>query len=396
MKNLCLANFENNFARLLHVELIVYGHEDPLYVTMPPTTRGRPAKRGSSKKRTASRSKSRAPKKARRVTVSKRPKRYVSSRKNRYGIIPITTLQPKQLMITVPYRQTLFFTDMGMVPTSAGSATEGPFKLCSNSLYIDMVNPRATQIISLVEGSGSTGQPVAVTTNPSFNLTTEIDPYFSGHAQAMVLASTATIKVTQLPNQYKLSQFGKNDPGVGNQGGTDSWTAAYPPNQAAAVPTLDGNVYIAMVKKRNMTTFPDPTAPIGADNATLHKLKTEVPGMVMRNIACTPQSQKSVTLTSTYTPRSFLGVSDVRDNQANLSFSSSSPPNAKCHTTMGIFNAFEPNEELDKRLAPPLFKVECVVNYKIALTKRKNVFDNNAARDHPMGEHLGRDGHDEN
>jgi len=332
------------------------------------------------------------------------PKMTATKRRGGSNMLAIRTLQPKELMITIPYRQTIFYSDMGAIPTGSGATWDGRYYLCGNGLIVNMTDP-LRDIVKRPFPVGYTGVADGQTTNPADDLSPELDEKFDGFERMQVIASTCTIQATQLPNQYKLSQYDGEINAQGRQyygpqsnsggvGGSVLWQDNHQPYQAPLLPNLNGNVYAACVKHRDLAAAaPDQTLPITSIGATLHKLKTEVPGMQMKNLTCMPTTTKSVKFTSTYTAKSSLGIKDYRDNEPILSFSKTMPPQRMAHTSFGLFNEQPPKIPVPNGSNPPvewkthkcpLFKVEILVNYKILMLRRKNIFFNNEARDVPV------------
>ena len=123
--------------------------------------------------------------------------------------------------------------------------------------------------------------------------------------------------------------------------------------------------------------------------------------MRMKNMQCQPHTTKSCRFSSTYTPKSALGIQSWRDNIDVVAFNKDTGPNKNLLTTFGLFNEGPPGELFPETgsgttLTPahgktitPNFKIEILVNYKIAMIRRNNVYDNNAAREHVLPPHTG-------
>lgn len=302
-------------------------------------------------------------------------------------------------MITIPHRQTFFFTNMGSARwTRPGApATQGIY-LCSNTILVNMTDPY--QIIADLyhDPSAIAHSADANTTNSTRTLASELDPFFTTHERMCVVASSVQFNATQIPNQAGLDNF-NNQAGTGSMPAGTSTTANnfagdgtpgsgnHPPYMANVEPTLNGNVYAAMIKHRvqGKEYVKDDTIPIAATNASLHALKTDVPGIRMKNVICTPRSSKNIKMVTTYTPSHGYGSGSWRNNESLLTFTNpqvpSGRPNGAPERNMlacfGLFNEFSPGTEGQSTC--PLFKVEIAVNYKIRMIRRRQTFAGNAA-----------------
>lgn len=311
----------------------------------------------------------------RRRRIAKKTYKPKGTTSKRTGLFKIQTLQPKEIFISIPYNQTFYYTNMG--------ARQG--FVVPLHFSVNMNNPIAQNIIlQNASGTGASYDPVYTQENTNLNLHTVLQPYWSKHARAIVTSSSCKIQWTQELNQYKLDQWYNNIIPVGVHGGTTSnnYSSNHDGRLQIMDPVLDGDVYVSQVKSTTATSSsqsPYVTA------TTLLKLKTEVPGMQMRNLKCRKDTSKGCLLKSTYTPQRAFEIRDLKDNLDKFNFSvdaSGNPSmpgkqayqNSACHTRVPI--SFSAGGTPTGKQAP-LFKVQVRVMYNIMLYRRKNIIGSN-------------------
>lgn len=294
------------------------------------------------------------------------------------GLLKIQTLQPKELFISIPYNQTIYYSDMG---AKENFITPLHFS-------VNMNNPIATSIIAQpISGDPdqSDYNPVYTVENTNVNLLSELSDYWGKHARAIVTSSSCKVQCTQELNQYKLEQWYDNLPASGQLPGENSqsqnWSTNHPQILQVYPPVLDGDVYVSQVK----TTTAINTAAVPYLTATnLNDLKTKVSGLQMRNLKCRKDTSRGCLLSSSYTPQRAFDIKDLSDNLDKFSFhveesGTNYPPGKIAYNNLGINGrvpiAFTSSVPSGKKC--PTFKVQVRVMYNIKLYRRKNILGEN-------------------
>lgn len=303
----------------------------------------------------------------------------VKAKKGKIGMLSIKTLQPKELFLTVSYNQVIHYTAM----------KQGTGQLCPSTLKVSLNNPLATKILKDVNASQANASTYTES-NLSNNLREELLPYWNAHSRALVINSDCTVQYTQFLNQYKLERHLVNDDAEGNQSGDTAltWTNAHPRDMRMQEATQDGDIYVACVK--TFGTIPSDQQAL-QQATTIYDLKNKVAGLQMRNIQCTPRTQKSVKFKMKYNPKTDLELKDLDDNHASVDFYNVAgatipdhPPGKTCFCSTAIFNRLKPptipSEPYLSKL--PLFKVEVRVKYNIKFFRRTNALESNDAIPH--------------
>jgi len=303
-----------------------------------------------------------------------------SAKKGKLGMLSIKTLQPKEIFLTVSYNQVLHYSFIG----------RGTGQLCPATLKTSLNNPLADKIIKDVNGSQANAC-VFSKQNISDNLRTELLSFWGAHSRAMVTDSEATIQYTQLLNQYQLERHLGNNDAEGNQAGDTAiaWNENHPRDLRVIDATQDGDIYCAAVKTFGTLASNQQALQVAGN---IYDLKTKVAGLRMKNIQCTPRTQKSVKFKMKYNPKKDLELNDLDDNHAALDFynigttaaTPDHPPGKTCFASTAIFN---------RTVAPtggttpyasklPLFKVQVRVKYNIKFFRRTNALESNDAVPH--------------
>ena len=125
-------------------------------------------------------------------------------------MLSLRTLQPKELLISIPFRQTLFYSDMGGVTYGHGDPAVTNAYLCPNVFAINMSDPLRDIIGFSQTLNGVAGTPQASVSNQKLlatrelsmtnDLSEELEHYFAGHKNMVAVGSTCWINATQVAN----------------------------------------------------------------------------------------------------------------------------------------------------------------------------------------------------
>ena len=286
---------------------------------------------------------------------------------NSNRLLGVANLLPKELTLSVQYRELITF-------TTSGHGT-GPGGLYSPTLIkINLLDPCAPTnaqnngVITVLNYQGATVQPLYHTLNPENNLQTQLTEYDDMYEAVVVTGSQAKVRIQGVANQHKLQPFPVNVPGQGSQGDGNSYGTNYMPYQSLQQPTLDGENYIWAVKQRS-----EGQLVTGNQGLNLHEIRTKVPGMKVKkhNVYANGTTSKAVIHSSTYTPK-FLGIKDWRDNldkiQFNVDGESRPAGHENCFMYVGITNRVPSSAALE----PARVFMDVSVNYNVRYIKRKN------------------------
>jgi hypothetical protein len=284
------------------------------------------------------------------------------------NIIPLRTLSAKQQTVSISYRKSIDFTNMGY---DAGSTP------CI--IKIDLNNPTIGQNLQTggivqVLGSLKNGATDPVfqqsTYQNEINLISRLEDQFDNYLDAVVVSSQATVSIRPKANQVGRDTNGDAAslvPYFSNQApaqGGDPTTLSI--NEA----NLDGDLSCWCVRQQLTGNLYDTTGVNGV--LPLSTLKMGVPGVKMKKITVTPHTKpQSVNFKVGYSPKRAFGISDWKDNKATLRvYSDQVNANLKKnYAYIGIAS---------KKPATSTFKpcncvVEVSVKYNINFSRRKNI-----------------------
>lgn len=331
---------------------------------MPPIRKTTKAKAKTSRgKATGDHNKARAA--ARKARLRNYNNQIRSQAINSNRLLGIKTLLPKELNVSIQYRELLTFTTSGH--STAGGGMYSPLLV-----RINMLDPcvatsaNSGGIITIINYGGSSVPPLYHRLNPEANLQSKLQDYADKYDCAVITGSQAKVRVQGVANQHKLTPFFQNVAGQGNPDG--GYGSNFPPHLYSAQPTLDGELYVWSVKQRSVGQL------VANNNGlNLMEIRTKVPGMKMKKHNCYTNgtTSKAVIHTSKYSPK-FLGLKDWRDNIERIEFNvdgeSRSGFAENCFQYVGITNRVPSSAALE----PARVFMDVVVNYNVRFLQRKN------------------------
>lgn len=284
------------------------------------------------------------------------------------SIIPLRTLSAKSQTVSIAYRKTLDFTNMGY---DAGSTP------CI--IKIDLNNPTIGQNLQTGGIVQVLGQLKNGATDPAFtqstykneiNLIERLSEQFDNYLDAVVISSQATVSI-----RPKANQIGRNP------NGNAASLVPYFSNQAPAQggdPTqlqineanLDGDLSCWCVRQQLTGNLYDINGVNGV--LPLETLKMGVPGVKMKKVTVTPHAKpQSVNFKIGYSPKRAFGLKDWKDNKATLRvYSDQTNANLKKnYAYVGIAS----KKPATTNFRPANCVVEISVKYNINFSRRKNI-----------------------
>lgn len=314
---------------------------------------------------------------------------YFSVGRSNQNITKLTTLSRKEENVSISFRETLDFSNMG------GEAGSSPCVLRA-----DLMNPT-------IGGPGATGNDVVVSnvvnlkansTNPVLtrssyndkrNLSERLEEYFDEYRKAVVTSSEVIFNVRPKLNQvsadanvdtvsivpYPIDQSTGLDPAgaAGLRGPLTNtrWTSA----------NATGDLYVWAVLQQSQQQLYNQTDGV----APLSTLKMGIPGMKMIKLNVTPNSTKGCVFKLKYNPRKVFSLKDWKDNKELLAFANSAtqPTTLKtAYAYLGVgssINGIDPGSPGTTSGAKYLANciIECSVKYNINFSERKNIDGNN-------------------
>lgn len=330
---------------------------------MPPTSRGgakkpkKPVVHSNPSKRTAKQ----------KAALTKYNKQILSRAINSNRLLGTATLLPKELSLSVQYRQLITFTTSGH--STAGGGMYSPLLVKINLLDpCAAVTANSAGCVTVINYGGATVPPLHHVLNPDANLKTELQEYDKYYDTVVVTGSQSKVRIQGVANQHKLMPFPVNVPGQGSQGDGNSYGTNYMPYQLLQTPTLDGENYIWSVKQRS-----EGQLVTNNNGLNLHEIRTKIPGIKMKkhNVYGNGTTSKAVIHSQTYTPK-YLGIKDWRDNLTKIKFNVDGET-AGNHTEnafhyIGVTNRVPSTAALE----PARVFMDVLVNYNVRYIGRKN------------------------
>ena len=285
---------------------------------------------------------------------------------NSNRLLGIKTLLPKELNMSVQYRELITFTTSGHSSAPTGG-------LYSPTLVrINLLDPCVATgstsggIITVIDYGGATVAPIHHRLNPEANLQSVLTQYADKYDAAVVTGSESKVRIQGVANQHKLGMWPQNIAGQGDP--TGGYGSNYPPHLYMQTPTLDGELYCWSVKQRSAGQLVT-----NNQGLNLMEIRTKVPGMKLKKHNCYQNgtTSKAVIHSSRYSPK-FLGIQDWRDNLEKIEFnvdgSSRSGFAENAFQYVGITNRVPSNGGLE----PARVFMDIVVNYNVRFMQRKN------------------------
>lgn len=332
---------------------------------MPPVKKSS-RKPGTSKERGAAVSAHNKARLARKKAALKNYNKQIrASAYNSNRLLGIKTLLPKELNMSVQYRELITFTTSGH-GTGVGGLYS-PLLLRINLLDPCVATgPTSGGIITVISYGGATVAPIHHRLNPEANLRTVLTQYADKYDTAVVTGSQSKVRIQGVANQHKLGIWPQNIAGQGDPSG--GYGSNYPPHLYMQQPTLDGELYCWSVKQRSAGQLVT-----NNQGLNLMEVRTKVPGMKLKKHNCYQNgtTSKAVIHSSRYSPK-FLGIQDWRDNLEKIEFNvdgtSRSGFAENAFQYIGITNRVPSSQALE----PGRVFMDVVVNYNVRFMQRKN------------------------
>lgn len=294
-------------------------------------------------------------------------KQMLSRAINSNRLLGVSTLLPKELTLSVQYRELITFTTSGHSSAPTGGLYS-PTLLKINLLDPCVASgPNSGGIITVLDYQGATVAPLFHRLNPEVNLQTELSQYAGSYDHVVVTGSQVKARIQGVANQHKLMPFPVNVPAMGHQGEGNSYSTNYPAHTQLLQPTLDGELYIWSVKQRS-----EGKLVTNNQGLNLHEIRTKVSGIKMKkhNVYANGTTSKAVIHKSTYTPK-FIGIKDWRDNIDKIKFNVDGETRVggeNCFQYIGITNRVPSSAALE----PARVFMDIAVNYNVRFINRKN------------------------
>lgn len=287
---------------------------------------------------------------------------------NRGGqdVLKLKTLLPNEQKLSVTYRDSINFTNMGSSATLGDGHTP-------TIMRFNMNNPNFNATADSRIGNVITQSNVNVAEfaheNTNKNLESNLQPYYDEYYNAVVTSSTLVANLRFKPNQVRVAPYLDN---VGD--GTEA--DPYRLKSFAAEKIGDG--FFWAVSQRNQ-------GDISSENPTLWQLKREIPGVSMKRMTLGLNGipSKGIQFKATYTPHRSAGIKDWKDNLADFNFDTTSSPGKSRYTYIGCTSQQQP-------LMAAFNLANCYVDYQITYNitflNRKNVVGANNPIGHAADE----------
>lgn len=312
------------------------------------------------------------------------------AKKGNQNVIMLKTLSNKQENLSISYRETFDFTNMG---GKAGS-TPCLIRVSMNDPFRGGVAPIPANGICSVVGSLKTGSIDPLFTRhayrDTYNLEDRLTTYASEYRTCVVTSSEVIFNVRPKLNQVWNNSSNKSIvpylinresvPGSGN----------FDIIQTSVKPSASGDLYVWSVRQRAQNQLHNSLD----GTPSLETLKQGIPGVRMSKLNVTPTSVKGVKFRLKYTPKSQFEIKDWKDNKQFLRCldgNKTTPvtPNASLkdsYAYLGIggrINGVDPDPDvggLGIGLANCIVEVE--VKYNLHFSERFNIDGNNEPTPH--------------
>lgn len=300
-------------------------------------------------------------------------------------MVRLRTLQPPELLVSVQYRQTVYFQSMGY--GGGGTPTLLRIKL-DNPTGAGGVPGAGPNIVDVVSYGGTHVEPVFTVSNSNRSID-ELDQYFDTYRKACVTSSNAKVRVCGVINQKELGQYFNNVDAAGSTGENYPYAQNHMPYLGITEPSLDGELSVWGVKQKVENQL-HAQGPNNDQTPSLNEMKTQIAGVRMKQLRCFKDGHVStpVMMSGSHTPKATWGITDWRDNLDQIQVYKSSTTSAGMRADkknslfyVGICN----NQPSTLAMRPALIRAEVVVNYRVRFIDRRNDFDSNDAL--PIPEH---------
>lgn len=323
------------------------------------------------KKRSRVHKKTRTNKKTQKKTRLTSYKTRNNTARNTNSLLRIRTLLPKELSVSIQYRQLIQFASMG-----SSTDTGGLFSPCL--FKINLLDPCAPSgassdgIFTVIDYQGNTTIPNFTTLNSGHNLGTQLNEYMDKYRYCVVTGSKSSVRIQGVANQEKVGQWYENVEAQGAQPGGAAqnydWDENHPHYIKVNSAEKDGELYCWTVKQRGQGNLVN-----NSQGLNINEIRTSLPGAKMRkhNVYKNGTSSKAVQLQARYTPK-FLGIKDYRDNLQKIIImpdGSDRPAEAEqAFQYVGITNRFGAVQGF----SPANVHVEIAVDYNVRFIQRLN------------------------
>lgn len=311
-------------------------------------------------------------------------------KKGNMNVIKLKTLSNKTENLSISYRESFDFTNMG---GKAGS-TPCLIRVSMNDPFRGGVAPVPANGICSVVGSLKTGSIDPTFTRhayrDTYNLEDRLTTYATEYRSCIVTSSEVIFNVRPKLNQVWNNSGNKsivpyliNRESVPNSGVFDII-------QTSVKPSASGDLYVWSVRQQSQNQLHDSST----GTPPLETLKQGIPGVRMSKLNVTPNSVKGVKFRLRYTPKSQYDIKDWKDNKQFLrclNGNKTTPiqPNADLKDSFaylgigGRINGVDPDPDplgLGIGLANCIVEVE--VKYNLNFSERFNIDGNNEPTPH--------------
>lgn len=312
-------------------------------------------------------------KKTKKKTQLKSYKTRSNSARNSNSLLRIRTLLPKELTVSIQYRQLIQFSSMGYSTDSGGLFSPCLFKINLLDPCAPIAAGQASDgIYTVIDYQGNSHIPNFTTLNVNHNLGTELNEYMDRYRYCVVTGAKSNVRIQSVANQEKLGHYLTNIDAQGAMPGSAAQNYDFDENHPPYLKTnnseKDGELYCWTVKQRGQGNLID-----NNNGLNINEIRTQLPGAKMRkhNAYLNGTSSKAVRFTSKYTPK-FLGIKDWRDNidkiRINPDGSARPTVGEQAFQYVGITNRFGSVQAYQ----PANVHVEIAVDYNVRFIQRLN------------------------
>lgn len=328
-------------------------------------------------------------KKGKNFTYKTGSKAQGSTRRGNQNITMLKTLSNKTEELSISYRESLDFTNMG------GKAGSSPVLIRAdlNNPFVGLIAPVQGQGIVKVVGQLKTGSIDPIFTrhayNNDYNLTDRLQVYASEYRSCIVTSAEVTFNVRPKLNQTWHNSSNRSlIPYMINQE-TEPGSGLYQ-LKTSVKPSASGDLYVWSIRQQTQNQLHSSLDGV----YPLETLKQGVPGVRMTKLSVTPTSTRGCKMVLRYTPKSQYDISDFKDNKQFLRCldgTKASPilQNANQKSSFGYLgiggriNGVDPDpDELGLGIGLANCVVDVNVKYNLHFSERFNIDGNNEPNPH--------------
>jgi len=273
-------------------------------------------------------------------------------------VLAIKSLLPNVQKVTITYRDSINFTNMGS-NNGGGAVTPTLMRFLLNDPSFGSGADR----IGSVMIQGNTTTPVFVHENPNINLDSHLTDYYEEYNNAVVTRSNIKVNMRFKPNQKGVGQYLTN---VGD--GSEPSPYALQVTQ----PDKVGDGLFWAVSQKN-------SGDLNSQNPSLYELKREIPGVTMKRMTLSKNgvASRGIQFSATYTPSRSAGVKDWKDNIADFDFGPSTSTNRTNKPRYLYIGCTSQQQPLIVSENLANVYVDFQVTYDICFLNRKNIYGTN-------------------